>query len=349
MRCSGFIALAALTLVAAQAVAVEPTALTREQAELEGLDLGVPAQAQAPPAQAKPAPDRSGTSPKGVSQLNLLLVPDSTADTVMAFDPATGSLINPAFINGAGIFTTPICAILNHDGTQILVSDQVGDVVYAFDLSGTYLGIFAPAGGPNPAVLNNIRGISLRPNGNLLVTNSDATNNDAVAEFDTGGTYLGNFIANGAGGIDSPFDVFYRSDAVMVSGSSSSNVIEYDTSGAPVGVLAPIPTFPEQVTRAANGNYLVANFSPSASEGIYDIQPNGTIVGIYDTATTGGYRGVWELANGNLLVTTGSGVYEITRVVPSTLVDTKITGVSARFIEFTEEQVPVELQSFSAD
>jgi len=344
MRASSLVAVVVLTLIVAPVAAQETLSLTREQAEFEGIDLITPGAARP-----TTAPSRPEAQPKGSLQLNLLLIPDSTADTIMTFDPATGALLNPAFINGAGILTTPICAILNHDGTQILVSDQIGDVVYAFDLSGAYVGVFAPATGPNPAILDNIRGISLRANGNLLVTVGSGTNQDAVAEFDTAGNYLGNFIAIGAGGIDSPFDVLYRPDAVMVSGSSSSNVIEYDTTGTPVGVLAAVPTFPEQVTRAANGNYLVANFSPSASEGIYDIQPDGTIVGVYDTATTGGYRGVWELANGNLLVTTGAGVFEITRSSPSTLVDTKISGVSARFVSYTEEPVPVELQSFSAE
>ena len=95
----------------------------------------------------------------------------------------------------------------------------------------------------------------------------------------------------------------------------------------------------------ANGDLACVWFG-GTQEGILDVQPDGTVVGIYDAVAEGGYRGVWELANGNLLVTTGVGVYEITRAVPSVLVDTKITGVSARFIEYTEEQVPVELQSF---
>lgn len=343
MRRSHLIVGLALMTVAAVASAVEPTAVSREQAEMEGVELGAPARAPAT------VPAQPRVAPKGTTQLNLLLIPDSTNDRVMSFDPATGALLNANFIPTNAVLGTAICAILNHDGTRILVSDQIGDVVHAFDLSGVYQGVFAPAGGANTNILNNIRGISLRPNGNLLVTTADATNTDAVAEFDTAGNYLGNFVANGLGGIDSPFDVFYRSDAVMVSGSSSSNVIEYDTAGGLVGVLAAVPTFPEQITRAANGNYLVANFSPSASEGIYDIQPDGTVVGVYDTASTGGYRGVWELANGNLLVTTGAGVFEITRSAPSTLVDTKISGVSGRFIEFTEEAVPVKLQGFSVE
>jgi hypothetical protein len=338
------IAAVVIGLIAAVAAAEQPAAMTREQAEIEGIDLGVPARAQAPDA----VGSQPGAEPKGTVQLDLLMIPDSTADTVMTFDPTTGALINAAFINGAGIFATPVCAILNHDATRILVSDQIGDVVYAFDLTGVYQGIFAPAGGVNNAILDNIRGISLRPNGNLLVTVGSGTNAGAIAEFDTAGNSVGNFIAPGLGGITSPFDVHVQSNIVMVNEITNDQVLQYDGAGAFVGILAPVNNFPEQITRAGNGNYLDANFG-GTQEGILEIQPDGTVVAIYDPTVEGGYRGVYELGNGNLLVTTGVGVYEITRAVPSVIVDTKITGVSARFITYTEETVPVELQTFEID
>ena len=49
--------------------------------------------------------------------------------------------------------------------SRILVSDQVKDVVQEYDLEGNYLGVFAPAGGVDNAILDNIRGIALAPNG----------------------------------------------------------------------------------------------------------------------------------------------------------------------------------------
>ena len=112
----------------------------------------------------------------------LLLVPDSTNDRVMAFDPITGNLVDANFIPTNAVLGTAVNAILNASGDGILVSDQTGDVVHEFDLNGNYLGIFAPAGGANTAILNNIRGISLDAAGNLLVTTADATNVDAVAK-----------------------------------------------------------------------------------------------------------------------------------------------------------------------
>ncbi|HSN53517.1 MAG TPA: hypothetical protein VLT32_02550 [Candidatus Sulfomarinibacteraceae bacterium] len=346
MRHSKIVLVIVLTLTTVAAAAEPPTGLTREQAEIEGIDLVTPGLA---PAAVEPVP--ATAPPKGSLQLDLLLIPDSTADTIMAFDPTTGNLINQNFIVDFGAtpnFQTPICAILNHDATGILVSDQLSDVVFEFDLAGNYVGIFAPAGGPNTAILDNIRGISLRANGNLLVTVGSGTNAGAIAEFDTSGAYVGNFIAPGLGGITSPFDVYYQPTAVMVNEITNDQVLEYDGSGGFVGVLTPVNNFPEQITRAADGNYLVANFG-GTQEGILDIQPDGTVVAVYDPTVEGGYRGVYELPSGNLLVTTGVGVYEITRAVPSTIVETKITGVSARFVSYTEEPVPVELQSFSAE
>ncbi|MCB1036695.1 MAG: IPTL-CTERM sorting domain-containing protein, partial [Acidobacteria bacterium] len=89
-------------------------------------------------------------------------------------------------------------------------------------------------------------------------------------------------------------------------------------------------TFPEQISQIASGNVLVANFS-GTQEGVVELDPAGMVVGTYDPASLGGYRGAYELPNGNILTTNGSGVHEIDR--SGNLVETKISGVSARFIE----------------
>jgi len=314
--------------------------LARERAEMDGVDLPFPPGVEAA---------RPGTRTiDGTVQQGLLLIPESTNDRVMAFDPATGNLIDADFIPADPTnLSTPICAILNHDGTQVLVADQIDDVVQAYNLAtGAYIGVFAPAGGVNTAILDNIRGISLRSNGNLLVTVGGGANADAVAEFDTAGNYLGNFVANGSGGLASPFDVHILTEAT-VGGITSDIIHRYNvTTGAYIADLIAINNFPEQINLAANDNFLIANFG-GTQEGIVEVQPDGTLVGVYNEPTLGGYRGVWELPNGNLLVTNGSGVHEMTRA--NTLVETKIAGVSARFIEYTLEPVPVELQAFEVE
>ena len=272
----------------------------------------------------------------GIPAGGLLLIPESTNDRVMAFDPVTGDLVNADYIPADSTnLSTPIHAILKGDGSGFLVSDQINDVVQEYDLTGTYVGVFAPTGGVDNSILDNVRGMEMRPNGNLLVTVGGGTNADAVAEFDASGNYLGNFIANGAAGLVSPFDALLRSNDYLVGGITSDQIHSYDLSGAANPDLVAINTFPEQIALAANGNILVANFS-GTEEGVVEYTPTGTLVGIYDPATLGGYRGVYELGNGNLLTTNGSGVHEIDR--SGNLVETKISGVSSRFIEYVAPQ-----------
>ncbi|MBK9657658.1 MAG: DUF4394 domain-containing protein [Rhodanobacteraceae bacterium] len=274
----------------------------------------------------------------GVPAGGLLLIPDSTNKRVMAFDPANGDLIDANFVPADDThLSTPIEALASPDGSRLYVSDQIDDVVQAFDMaSGAWVSTFAPAGGVNTAILDNIRGIGYRPNGNLLVSVGGGANTNTVAEFDGGGSYIGSFIAAGAGGVSSPFDVHSVGAAAgvlaagdfLVPGSSSSAVHRYNSSGVAQANFAAVSTFPEQVARAANGNVLVANFS--GAEGIFEFTPAGALVASYDPPGLGGYRGVHELPNGNLLVTTGTGVHEITR--GAALVRSVVTGVSGRFI-----------------
>jgi hypothetical protein len=108
----------------------------------------------------------------------------------------------------------------------------------------------------------------------------------------------------------------------------------------------PVDSMPESLAVASNGNILIANFS-GTQEGIIEAQPDGTVVGVYFPAPVNGPRGVYELPSGNLLVTDGNGVHEITRA--NTFVDSKITGVSAHTIRLATGVVPVELQALSVE
>ena len=268
-----------------------------------------------------------------LNTVGLLLIPDSTNDRIMAFDPQTGDLVDANFVPAEASIGTGIHALLSADGTRILLSDQTGDVVHQFNReTGQYLGIFAPAGGANLNIMDNIRGMAMLPNGHLLVTVSAGPNEDAIAEFDLTGNYVGNFVANGAGGMNNPFDVFARNHDWLVAAIDSDMIHRYNLGGGHIGDLTAINTFPEQMARTANGHLLVANFSPSSEEGVLEFTADGTFVGRYDPDGLGGYRGVYELPNGRILTTTGSGVYEIDRA--GNLVDSKITGVSGRFIQY---------------
>jgi hypothetical protein len=275
----------------------------------------------------------------------LLLIPESSNRRVMAFDPITGDLVDANFIPADTVnLSTPIHAILSAAGNTILLSDQIRDVVQEYDLDGNFLGTFAPAGGVNTNILDNIRGMALRPNGNLLVTVASGPNTHSVAEFDTNGVYLGNFVANGAGGLAGPWDIYQRSGDWLVSNSTSPQALRryHLTTGDFLSLLVSISSFPEQIDEAANSNILVANFS--GQQGVLEYTAAGAFVALYNVIT--GNRGVHELPNGNILTTSGNGVFEISR--SNTLVSTKISGVSARFIEYIQPPAEETIDAYVA-
>ncbi len=321
------------------AMAATPQAIEAERTGQEDVTPGV-----------LPTPDPAArAAARGMMPINgLLLIPESTNDRVMAFDPDTGDLIDPDFIPAdPDNLSTPIQAILSADGQSFLVSDQLDDVVQQYDLDGNYIGVFAPAGGVDTAILDNIRGITLDPNnGHLLVSVGSGSNADSIAEFDTSGNYLGNRVANGAGGLDSPFDVFVDGSEIQVPGITSDAVHTYQLNGTYISDLSAIDNFPEQIAPSATGGYLIGNFS-GAQEGVVELDGSGGLIGVYDPASLGGYRGAYELPNGNILTTNGGGVHEIDRT--GALVETKISGVSARFITRIQggPDVPPEAQPVS--
>jgi subtilisin family serine protease len=324
--------------VEAPAIEVTPESLAAEQPEgtvtEQSLNIGNTGTAPLEWDIGAPAPP----SPReALLRQGVLLVPDSTGDRVMAFDTQTGDLIDADFIpfNEAAGLETPIEVILTADQRGFLLSDQVADVVHAYDLDGNWLGVFAPAGGADTSIVDNMRGIALSPSGTLLVTVAAGGNTDAVAEFDASGQFAGNFIDNAAGGLNGPWDLAFRDGDVLVGASDSGAIHRYLPDGTPDGVFhSPIP-FPEQLRQQANGNLLAAQFSGS-NDGVWEIDAGGALLGIY--SGVGGNRGVYDLPNGNVLTTNGGGVHEINR--GASLVETKITGVGARFITFVQTDAP---------
>jgi hypothetical protein len=278
-----------------------------------------------------PGTDIGTRTVRDIPDNGLLLIPDSSDDRVLAFYPDTGNLYDQTFIDpDPDHLSTPIAAALHPDGHSILVSDQIKDGLIEYDLDGNYVGFFAPAGGPNSAILDNVRDWCIKADNNILVTCAGGSNADAVAEFDQSGSYTGNFIQPNSGIMDGPFGIVYRShnSDYLVSSSTSDAVHRFDATGTFLSNLVPSIDFPEQISVTPSGNILVAGFSTPS--GCYEYTSTGTFVGYYDVVT--GLRGVYELGNGNILVTNGSGVYEINR--SNQLVSTKFTDVSGRFIKF---------------
>jgi hypothetical protein len=264
----------------------------------------------------------------------VLLVPDWTADKVIAFDPNNGDLLDTAFIPSTpAALSSPKEARLSPRGT-ITVSDQISDLVQDFDTSGAYLGWFAPAGGVNTSILDNIRGHAYRPNGNLVVAVASSANQNSVAEFDSAGNYIGNFIANSSGGLNGPFGILFRASDVLVSQSSSpTGVKQYNLSGGYLAQWATISSFPQQIIELRSGTIAVANFQGTGQTGIRLYQPDGTFIRTLTGVT--GNRGVYQLGNGNFLTTNAGGIHEIDSTTGN-LIRTVLAGTNLQYVDLVD-------------
>ena len=278
----------------------------------------------------------------GVLATSYLAIPDWTTDAVVLLDPITGDLIDNAFIVDPTNLSSPK-QIRSSPYGFLTLSDQADDLVQKYDTAGTYLGYFAPNSGVNTAILDNIRGHNFRPNGNMVVTVGSSGNQNGVAEFDASGNYLGNFIAIGAGGLNSPFDILFRTNDCLVTASTSNAAHRYDLNGNYLDNFIPSIAFPQQMFEATNGNILVAGFSvPSA---LYIYNSTGTLLNSFNVVT--GLRGCYQLPGGNYIVTNGSSIAEIDDTTGA-LVRNIVTGISAQYVNLIDFAiVPVELTSFT--
>ncbi len=280
----------------------------------------------------------------GTLDVLFLLVIESSNKRVMTFSHQTGDLINLNYIPAQDTLGTVKQARLSPWGT-ITISDQTKDFVGEYDTLGNRIGIFAPAGGVNTAILDNVRGHNYRNNdGNLVVTVGSSGNQNSIPEFDRTGNYIGQFITTGSGGLNSPFDIIFRTSDVLVTGSSSNAVHRYDLNGTYLNNFITGQSFPQQLTEMSDGNIAVANFSTGGGIRVYD--NSGTLVQNLTGVT--GNRGVYQLGNGNFLTTNGSGVHEVNGTT-GVLVRTIVSGVSGHYISpFDPSVIPVELTSFTS-
>lgn len=288
----------------------------------------------------------AGTAMPALAQ-DVLLIPDSDADRVWAFSAADGSLIDDAFITdpgssgGVDVFNRPIEVLLGSDG-NLLISDQFSDVVSEFAPDGSFIRVFSLGGVRDTDVMDNIRGghvLTQGPNaGGVLITNSGRTNDLVLSQknvkrFDAvDGSELSDFAFNRYGGIRGPFDVIEYNGEVLVADEGQDKIVRYTLDGKfnerfANGFATPQLDFPQQMAIASNGNLLVCAFS---SGFILEFDPAGTLVGQYDPGTLELYRGIAELDNGNLLVTTTTGVFEVTRA--GIVVDVEATDGDFRYI-----------------
>ncbi len=278
---------------------------------------------------------------------DVLLIPDSASDRVWAFSAVDGGLIDDAFINdpgtvgGINVFDRPLEVLLGSDG-NLLVSDQFSDVVSEFAPDGSFIRIFSLGGVRDTNIMDNIRGghvLTQGPRaGDVLIANSGALNDLVISQKNIkslspdDGRELPDFAFNRYGGIRGPFDVIEYNGEVLVADEGQDKIVRYTLDGKfneqfVNSISLPQLDFPQQMAVASNGNLLVCSFSNGV---ILEFDSGANLVGQYDPGTLDLYRGIAELDNGNLLVTTTTGVYEVTRT--GIVVDVEATGPDFRYI-----------------
>ncbi|NUL81914.1 MAG: hypothetical protein HUU60_04210 [Armatimonadetes bacterium] len=227
----------------------------------------------------------------------VIIMPDSTNNRTVLFNPQDGSVINGAyFALAAG---TPIHAM--RVGDEIWVSEQIGDRVSRWSLTGTFLGQIGTAG------FDNIRGMG-RVGDTIYVTNAGTANGapgNAVVMLDPSGAPLGSFSTVGLA--PGPFGVLEHQSGILVSSSSANDDIhKFSLTGTPLGTFHNTTSlnFAEQMAYAADGNVLVGGFS---SNNVVRLDVNsGALI---DSFAASGARGVIQLCNGNIMWTNGSGAH----------------------------------------
>ena len=246
-----------------------------------------------------------GLASKSAEAQQFLMMPDSAAGNfrMVLFDTMTGALVNSNYfsLNGA-TNSTPIHGL--QVGNEIWVSEQIGDRIGRYDLMGNFLG---QIGGGATGGLDNIRGMGLVGN-TVYVTNGGAGNGapsaSSVVMFDMAGNNIGNFST--AGTAPSPFGILGHQGGILVSSSSANDDIHrFSLSGVSQGTFHNSTlAFVEQMDHAFNGDVLAAIFTTGV---IARLNPNdGSLLGSFAAS---GARGVHQLGNGNIMWTSGAGVF----------------------------------------
>lgn len=230
--------------------------------------------------------------------LEFLVVPDSSNDILVTFNPFDGSLINSSFASIAG--GTPKHAL--QVGSEIWVSNQLNDNIDRFDLNGSLVSTIS--GG-----LDNIKGMEVVGN-EVWVTNA-GTNNGApgssIVKIDIGTATISGFSPTDG----SLFDVVNYQGQVLGTDFNNDNLEFYDASGNFASVFHDSDgvggiDFPQQAFVRENGGLLVGGFSPPS--GVYSYDAAGNEIGIV-AGIDSGVRGVYELGNGGIMWTNGGGVW----------------------------------------
>jgi streptogramin lyase len=236
----------------------------------------------------------------GAVEAQVVLTWNTTNDTVAAFSPVDGSLITANYFPTTS--ATQVSAI--DVNSEVWISEQTATRIVRYDRCGTVLGVIGPSF-PGGAI-NNIRGMAF-VGGLVYVTNSGTTGGapgNAVVVFDPAGNFVTQWTTTGF--TSSPFSVMpFQGDLLVAGSSGSDDVHRFSLAGASLGTFHDSAlSFAHQLAPASDGNVWLGVFTTGQI-----VKLDATTGSILTTITASGARGVYEVANGNLLWTNSSGTW----------------------------------------
>jgi hypothetical protein len=155
------------------------------------------------------------------------------------------------------------------------------------------------------AVVREGQDVLVIADGHVLVSSAV---DDRVLEFDSSGSYLGDVVTSGLGGIDHPAGLLLsKSGTLLVASHDTDSVLSYNLMGLPLGAFVAQGSggvvAPFGLTFGPNGNLFVTSDTNEVIE--YD-GDSGAFVGTFvEAASNGGLdspRGLTFKGDGNLLV-----------------------------------------------
>ncbi|MBX3364814.1 MAG: hypothetical protein KF866_08630 [Phycisphaeraceae bacterium] len=263
-------------------------------------------------------------APSALAQPDLMVV-QSTNRHVMLVSGFDGSVIDPVFIDMSVQAGTPIHALVV--GDEVWVTNQTTDAIQRYDLATrTYIASITGA-------MDNIRGFEVV--GNTAYVSNAGTQNGApglaVVTVDVPSASVTGFWRVGPALNGNPFDVLLWQGNLLVNDITGNNIEVHDLSGNWIRTLHNSDgvsgvDFPEQMVVTSANTILCAGFSPPI--GIFEYDANGNQINYWPVGN--GNRGVAELGNGDIIFTSGQGLFSLSRATG--LATPIVTGISGRYI-----------------
>lgn len=230
-----------------------------------------------------------------VSQQDIL-VASPAQNTVLRFDAVTGASLGNFLTPGAGGLSSPQGVAIGPDGNVYVSSDGTNQIL-RFDPSGDFMDVFASAPGLEfPGEINFHNGFLFvsdfefgtdgqvyrfdANNGQFVDQfvsiggpdgqEFDADNNLFVSSFDTNsinkydpnGTFLGEFVSSGSGGLNAPLDILFLDNGeLLVASALTGSIKRYGADGAYIDDPISGLVRPQGLQIGLDGNLYVGDFA----------------------------------------------------------------------------------------